>query len=45
MPWLLTRVWAPKAIAVQTPKGVFVGPDNRVLSWALAKEKITAEYA
>ena len=32
-----------KAIAVQTAKGVFVGPDNGVLSWALAKEKITAD--
>jgi S-adenosylmethionine hydrolase len=31
-----------KAIAVQTAKGVFVGPDNGVLSWALAKEKIRA---
>ena len=34
-----------KAIAVQTAKGVFVGPDNGVLSWALAKEKITAIHA
>jgi S-adenosylmethionine hydrolase len=25
-----------KAIAVQAAKGVFVGPDNGVLSWALA---------
>jgi len=31
-----------KAIAVQTASGVFVGPDNGVLSWALAKEKIVA---
>ena len=34
-----------KAIAVQTAKAVFVGPDNGVLSWALAKEKITAIHA
>jgi S-adenosyl-L-methionine hydrolase (adenosine-forming) len=34
-----------KAIAVQTDKGVFVGPDNGVLSWALTKEKITAIHA
>jgi hypothetical protein len=34
-----------KAIAVQTAKGVFVGPDNGVLSWALAGEKITAMHA
>ena len=34
-----------KAIAVQTAKGVFVGPDNGVLSWALAKEKIRAIHA
>jgi len=34
-----------KAIAVQTAEGVFVGPDNGVLSWALAKEKITAIHA
>jgi S-adenosylmethionine hydrolase len=33
---------ARKAIAVQTAKSVFVGPDNGVLSWALAKEKIRA---
>src|ERR1017187_249251 len=33
---------ARKAIAVQTSKAVFVGPDNGVLSWALAKEKIRA---
>ena len=31
-----------RAIAVQTGNGVFVGPDNGVLSWALAKEKIRA---
>ena len=31
-----------KAIAVQTDKAVFVGPDNGVLSWALAKERIRA---
>ncbi len=31
-----------KAIAVQTANGVFVGPDNGVLSWALAKETIRA---
>src|ERR1035438_6028745 len=31
-----------KAIAVQTAKSLFVGPDNGVLSWALAKEKIRA---
>src|ERR1035441_5962943 len=31
-----------KAIAVQTAKSLFVGPDNGVLSWALAKEKIKA---
>lgn len=31
-----------KAIAVKTDKAVFVGPDNGVLSWALAKEKIRA---
>ena len=34
-----------KAIAVQTARGVFVGPDNGVLSWALAKEKIRAIHA
>src|ERR1039458_235376 len=33
---------ARKAIAVQTSKAVFVGPDNGVLSWALAKKKIRA---
>jgi S-adenosylmethionine hydrolase len=31
-----------KAIAVQTASGVFVGPDNGVLSWALAKEEVAA---
>jgi S-adenosylmethionine hydrolase len=36
---------ARKAIAVQTAKAVFVGPDNGVLSWALAKEKIRAIHA
>jgi len=30
------------AMAVHTASGVFVGPDNGVLSWALAKEKIRA---
>jgi S-adenosyl-L-methionine hydrolase (adenosine-forming) len=34
-----------KAIAVQTVRAMFVGPDNGVLSWALAKEKITAIHA
>jgi S-adenosyl-L-methionine hydrolase (adenosine-forming) len=34
-----------KAIAVQTAQGVFVGPDNGVLSWALAKAKIRAIHA
>jgi len=34
-----------KAIAVQTSNGVFVGPDNGVLSWALTKEKIAAIHA
>ena len=34
-----------KAIAVKTAKGVFVGPDNGVLSWALAKEKVAAIHA
>jgi S-adenosyl-L-methionine hydrolase (adenosine-forming) len=34
-----------KAIAVQTARSMFVGPDNGVLSWALAKEKITAIHA
>jgi S-adenosyl-L-methionine hydrolase (adenosine-forming) len=29
-----------KAIAVQTDSSLFIGPDNGVLSWALAKEKI-----
>lgn len=31
-----------KAIAIQTANYVFVGPDNGVLSWALAKERIEA---
>jgi S-adenosyl-L-methionine hydrolase (adenosine-forming) len=34
-----------KAIAVQTAKSVFVGPDNGVLSWALAREKSRAIHA
>ena len=34
-----------RAIAVQTARAMFVGPDNGVLSWALAKEKITAIHA
>jgi S-adenosyl-L-methionine hydrolase (adenosine-forming) len=34
-----------QAIAVQTTKGVFVGPDNGVLCWALARERITAMHA
>jgi S-adenosyl-L-methionine hydrolase (adenosine-forming) len=34
-----------RAIAAQTDKGVFVGPDNGVLSWALAKAKIAAIHA
>ena len=34
-----------RAIAVGTAKGIFVGPDNGVLSWALAKERITAIHA
>jgi S-adenosylmethionine hydrolase len=34
-----------RAIAVQTANGVFVGPDNGVLSWALAKEKPRAIHA
>jgi S-adenosylmethionine hydrolase len=29
-----------RAIAVQTANGIFVGPDNGVLSWALARERI-----
>src|ERR1017187_10157320 len=36
---------ARKAIAVQTANGVFVGPDNGVLSWALAKERLRAIHA
>jgi S-adenosylmethionine hydrolase len=31
-----------RAIAVQTANYLFVGPDNGVLSWALAREKIRA---
>lgn len=34
-----------QAIAVRTTRGIFVGPDNGVLSWALAKEKVTAIHA
>ena len=34
-----------KAIAVQTASGVFVGPDNGVLSWALVNEKAKAVHA
>jgi S-adenosyl-L-methionine hydrolase (adenosine-forming) len=34
-----------RSIAVQTSRGVFIGPDNGVLSWALAKEKITSIHA
>ena len=34
-----------KAIAARTANGVFVGPDNGVLSWTLAKEKVTAIHA
>jgi S-adenosylmethionine hydrolase len=31
-----------KAIAVKTTKYIFVGPDNGVLSWAVAREKVVA---
>jgi S-adenosyl-L-methionine hydrolase (adenosine-forming) len=34
-----------KAIVVQTADYWFVGPDNGVLSWALAKEKVGAVHA
>ena len=34
-----------KAIAVRTAVGVFVGPDNGVLSWVLANEKTTSIHA
>jgi S-adenosyl-L-methionine hydrolase (adenosine-forming) len=34
-----------KAIAVQTVDYFFVGPDNGVLSWALAKQKVRAIHA
>ncbi len=34
-----------KAIAAQTASGIFLGPDNGVLSWALAKEKVVALHA
>ena len=33
---------ARKAIAVQTANYFFIGPDNGLLSWALAKERIKA---
>ncbi len=36
---------ARKAIAVQTLKATFVGPDHGVLSWALAKEKVRVIHA
>ena len=36
---------ARKAIAVQTAHYFFVGPDNGVLSWALAKERIKAIHS
>ena len=35
---------ARKAIAVQTADCFFVGPDNGVLSWALAREKVKAVH-
>src|SRR5262249_301422 len=31
---------ARRAIAVQTASYIFIGPDNGVLSWALANEKV-----
>lgn len=34
-----------QAIALRTAIGIFVGPDNGVLSWALAKEKVLAIHA
>lgn len=34
-----------RALAVKTAKAIFVGPDNGVLSWALAKEKVVAIHA
>jgi S-adenosylmethionine hydrolase len=34
-----------RAIAVRTANYLFVGPDNGVLSWALAREKIKAVHA
>jgi S-adenosylmethionine hydrolase len=34
-----------RAIAVRTANYLFVGPDNGLLSWALAKEKIEAIHA
>jgi S-adenosylmethionine hydrolase len=34
-----------RAIAVETSSYIFVGPDNGLLSWALAKEKIKAIYS
>jgi S-adenosyl-L-methionine hydrolase (adenosine-forming) len=36
---------ARRAIAVQTLDGFFVGPDNGVLSWALARQKVRAIHA
>jgi S-adenosylmethionine hydrolase len=36
---------ARRAIAVRTAKYWFVGPDNGVLPWALAKEKVRAIHA
>ena len=36
---------ARKAIAVQTADHCFVGPDNGVLSWALAKQRVRAIHA
>ena len=35
---------AEKAIAVQTAKGIFVGPDNGRLSWALAEEHLLRPF-
>jgi S-adenosyl-L-methionine hydrolase (adenosine-forming) len=34
-----------KAVAIRTADSVFIGPDNGVLSWALAERKITAIHA
>jgi len=36
---------ARRAIAVQTAEHCFVGPDNGVLSWALAKQEVWAIHA